>query len=230
MIRPGRKRCEQEAERKHGKNCKACGKWFVYRDRFYCSVECRKSVQAKPVVFNCSQCGKESARDSHKVKNPDRIFCNATCQREFQKSNGASYQSKGLVVVGAKTKKKLELVKRQWKAKQRQERQLRSAGFEWWRKCKSSAAEFSRIETSSQWDRRFASASSLLKKRRDPVFKLESVKACGWHSVVAANKKRLRIDQRRKEDIEWSNKINRTARSCKRRLQARSKSGTGSCG
>lgn len=214
-------------EEKHGKHCKACGAWFVNRDRFYCSTECRKSVIAKPFEFTCPSCGKESIRDPHKVKNPRRIFCNKECQNAFQKNNYRAYQPNSREKDWVKRSVK---AKKRWRFDSRKQRKKESTGHAWWVKCKQGLSRLLWLQGRSDWDRRCSSASNMLKSRGTPAFRLERYTVLDWDKTIRKNRKRLAIDKRTKEELQWAIKINHTIRACKRRLAARSKSDIGSCG
>lgn len=227
MIKRGPKPNHEAQAAKYGKNCKACGTWFVNRDRYYCSTECRKSVVAKPVEFTCQHCGKRGTRDPHGIKNINRMFCNKECQNAFQRNHYRIYQPNSKK---ADSGKRSANAKKRWFSERRKQRKMQSIEYAWWKKFKSSLACTARLEARSGWDRKCASASSILKKRREPVFKLQKQFALDWDAVIRDNRKRLRIDKRSKEEIEWAKKINHTVRACKRRLAARNKSDTGRSG
>lgn len=221
------KRVTEAYAAKHGKHCKACGCWFVHKDRFYCSLECRKSAVAKPIQFACSHCGKAGVRGPHKVKNPERIFCSKQCQNAFQKTNYADYQN---IAAKPVSKTRTRIAKSKWYTKRRKERLKNSKSAEWWSKCVEGVSSILRLNTVSDWDRRCSSAASMMKKRREPVFRLEAIRVLTWSRTIAKNRKRLWVDDRPKEQIEWSKKINHTAKACKRRFAARSRDAIGRSG
>ena len=221
------KRTAEACAAKHGKHCKSCGCWFVHRDRVYCSLECRKSSVAKPVRFACSHCGKEGVRDPHKVKNPERMFCSKQCQNAFQKTNYADYQNTAALPI---SKTRTKVAKSKWYAKRRKERLTNSQSAGWWLKCMECSSRIMRSVEISEWDRRCDSAASMMRKRREPVFRLEAIRVLTWNRTIAKNKRRLWVDDRPKDQIEWSKKINHTAKACKRRFAARSKDAIGRCG
>ena len=227
MIEQGRKADPESQVAKHGKNCKACGTWFVNRDRFYCSPECRKSVVAKPVEFTCSNCGRKSTRNPHKIKNPKRIFCNKECQNKFQKANYAVYQN---TVAKPVSKTKTNIAKSKWYTKCRDERRKNSIAGGWWLKCVKCKSRADQYLKQSAWDRRCYSAVKMIKERREPVFALQRSRGFTWDKTIKQNKKRLRVDNRPKDEIEWSTKINYSVRACKRRFLAKNKSDTGCFG
>lgn len=214
-------------ELKHGKNCKGCGVWFVDRDRFYCTAECRKSAVAKPVEFCCAYCGTQGFKDLHSIKNPSRIFCNPECQKQFQATRYWDYQSKGKAKHGVVSLAKSKKAKSKWESQRREERMQSSNGAKWWSKCLESKTRIYWAAERTGWEQRCGSAAVMLKKRREPVFRLERQAVHSWDRTIRNNKRRLKIDSRTKEQIEWSNKINHTVRACKRRFAARNKGDTG---
>jgi hypothetical protein len=217
-------------EAKHGKHCKKCGVWFVDRDRFYCSGECRKSIVAKPVVFNCSHCGIDSIRNPHRISNLNRMFCSRSCQDAFQRIRWDDYQTKGKrdhrVVSFVKTKK----AKSKWINQRRLERRKNSEGAKWWSRCKTQTKKLEVIAKVSDWGRRCNSAASFLKSRREPTFKTEKHAIHSWGKTIIRNRRRLQIDLRTKEEIQWSKKIKTAVRGCKRRFLAKNKNAIGYCG
>ena len=208
-------------EKKHGKHCKKCGVWFVDRDRFYCTAECRKSAVAKPVEFCCAYCGTQGFKDPHSINNPSRIFCNRECQKQFQATRYWDYQSKGKAKHGVVSLAKSRKAKAKWENQRREERTQSSNGAKWWSKCLEAKTRIYWAAGRTDWDQRCGSALSMLKKRREPMFRLERQAVHSWDRTIRNNKKRVKIDPRTKEQIEWSNKINHTVRACKRRFAAR---------
>lgn len=235
------KRCKQccenlknarkfRVEAKHGKHCKTCGTWFVKRHNSYCSVECKKEAPRKVVEFTCANCGKHGMRVPSGIKNPSRVFCDPKCQKQFQATRFWDYQTRGQRDLGVPSIAKSKKAKAKWKICSRKQRLQTSEGAKWWSKCKEAKANITRQVDLCDWDRRCASATSMLKQRREPVFRLEKQKVYSWDKTISGNRKRLRKDLRSKEEIAWSNKINHTVRACKRRLQARSKDDIGTVG
>lgn len=220
----------EDKEKKHGKHCKTCGVWFVKKNYFYCSDECRKSSVANPVVFNCSHCGIESIRNPHKIKNANRMFCSRDCQTAFQCVRWYDYQTKGerdrRVVSFVKTKK----AKSKWINQRRLERRKNSEGAKWWARCETQTKRLAGLIEVSDWGRRCNSAAGLLKSRREPTFKTERHAIHSWEKTISRNRGKLRIDLRTKEEIQWSKKINTAVRGCKRRFLAKNKNATGYCG
>ena len=217
-------------ELKHGKNCKGCGVWFVDRDRFYCTAECRKSAVAKPVEFCCAYCGTQGFKDLHSIKNPSRIFCNPGCQKQFQATRYWDYQSKGQRDRGVASRGKTKIARSKWAKQRRLERLQSSNGAKWWSKCKEQASKVNGQFEVSDWDRRCNSAASLLKSRFEPTFKLEGCKVHSWGKTISRNRGKLRIDSRTKEEIQWSKKFSSVARNCRRRFLAKNKNATGCFG
>lgn len=227
MMKPGRKPNPEAYAAKHGKNCKACGTWFVYKDRFYCSTDCRKSVVAKPVEFTCRNCGKNSTRHPHNIKNPKRMFCNKECQNAFQKAKYEDYQNISLKPI---SEARSTLARSRWYVGRRKERRKNSQSGDWWSKCLECSSRIMGTADIPEWNKRCASASSMMKRRREPIFRLETVGVFTWDKTIAKNRKSLWVDDRPKEQIEWSKKINHTVRSCKRRFVAKNKNATGRYG
>lgn len=195
-------------EEKHGKHCKACGTWFVYKDRFYCSTRCRKSVVAKPIEFTCSNCGKQSRRDPHKVKNPRRIFCNKECQNAFQKNNNSLYQINGRVVDWAEKSRK---AKERWIRIKNRTKAKTEKGT-WFAKC---LKETTRSQSSvGSWKKRCVAAVSSLADRWLGGFRLKSIKIVGsWDRRIQLERPRLHPKRRSK----WKQRCETASRNMRRR-------------
>lgn len=230
VIKRGRPANREAYEAKHGKHCKGCGVWFAKRDNFYCSAECRKSANAKPVAFCCAYCGAPGFRDRSRIKNPSRIFCNPECQKQFQSTRYWDYQSKGLRDRGLPSRGKSKIAKSKWTKQRQLERLQSSSGAKWWSKCKEQAAKVNGQFEVSDWDRRCSSAASLLKSRFESTFKLERCKVHSWAKTISRNRGKLRIDSRTKEEIQWSKKLSSVARNCRRRFLAKNKNDIGCFG
>ena len=214
-------------ESKHGKNCKICGVWFVDRDRFYCTVECRRAAIAKPVECKCSNCKIDILRSPHNLKNPERVFCSKSCQSDFQSKHWFEYQKKSQDELYPTSKTKTKIARSKWANQRRLERRKNSIAAKWWSKCMDGKSRIYRQAGRADWEQRCGSAAVMLKKRREPVFRLERQAVHSWDRTIRNNKRRLKIESRTKEQIEWSNKINHTVRACKRRFAARNKGDTG---
>lgn len=200
-------------EKKHGKHCKKCGVWFVDRDRFYCSEECRKSIVAKPVVFNCSHCGMESIRDPHKISNLDRMFCSRDCQTAFQRVRWSDYQSKGKEIFLPFIKAKA--ARKKWFSSRAQEK-ANSVKGRWFARClvetKDAPKEL------SQWEKRCAAAMTSIAKRQVTQFGFRSVRIVGsWDRRIQLEKPRLH----KKEKCEWKQRCETVSRNIRRRMAIR---------
>lgn len=217
-------------ESKHGKNCKTCGVWFVNRDRFYCTVECRRAAIAKPVECKCSNCKIDILRSPHNLKNPERVFCSKSCQSDFQSKHWLEYQKKSQDELYPTSKTKTKIARSKWANQRRLERRKNSIAAKWWSKCKEQTAKLKNQIEVSDWDRRCNSAASLLKSRFEPTFKLEMYKVHSWEKTISRNRGKLRIDSRTKEEIQWSKKFSSVARNCRRRFLAKNKNDTGCSG
>ncbi len=211
-------------EEKHGKHCKACGTWFVYKDRFYCSKECSQNRPKKVCRKTCDYCRSEFERSLSSEKGQRFNFCSVACQNAFQRASYFQYQNETPRPI---SKSRTRNARSKWYTERRRQRRKNSQSANWWSKCLDCSSRIMRSVEISEWDRRCDSAASITKKRREPVFKLESIRVLTWDKTIGKNRNRLLVDHRPKEQIEWSNKINRTTRSCKRRLAARSKNDTG---
>ena len=214
------------ASSKHGKNCKICGKWFVHRDRFYCSKECRESKPKRVSLRTCSRCGVDFLRECSREKNQRLNFCSVRCQNEFQRNNYFAYHPNATRAI---PKDKSAQVRRKWHKERSAERRLRSVAFAWWKKCKESVAAIDG-QVVSPWDRRIASAVALLRERAEPTFKLERVKIMEWDATLRNATKEFRVNPRSIEEKRWSRKISNAVKSLARRFEAQSKKRTGSCG
>lgn len=211
-------------EEKHGKHCKVCGNWFVNRDRFYCSTECNENRPKKICRKTCHYCKSEFERALSYEKGQRFNFCSVACQNAFQRISYFQYQNETPRPI---SKTRTKAAKSRWYTKRRKERRKKSQAAIWWAKCVECSFSIFRSRIMSEWDRRCQSAASMMKKRSNPVFKLESNRVFTWGKTITRNRSRLRSDSRPKEQIEWSKKINHTVRACKRRFAARNKSDTG---
>ena len=214
-------------EEKHGKHCKTCGTWFVYKDRFYCSSDCSQNRPKKVCLKTCSYCETQFERALSYDKGQRFNFCSVDCQNAFQRASYFQYQNETPRPV---SKIRTRAARSKWYTKRRRERRKNSQAAIWWSRCVDCRSNMVRSSSLSEWDRRCNSAASMMKTRRDPVFRLEANRILNWDKVIAKNKRRLRVDNRPKEEKEWSKRINHTVRACKRRFAARSKDAIGRSG
>ena len=214
------------ASERHGKHCKSCGVWFVHRDRFYCSKECRESRPKRVDLRTCSRCGVEFLRERSREKNQKRSFCSMQCQNEFRKNNYFDYHPNAR---RSDPKKNSGRVRSRWHKERSAERRSRSIAFAWWKKCKDSVAVL-HVSTVAPWDRRISSAARLLRTRADPTFKLDRVKIYTWESALKNARASIRLGCRKKEKKKWSKKINNVAKNLRKRFEVKSKRNTGSYG
>lgn len=195
-------------EEKHGKNCRACGTWFVRKDRFFCSAECRKSVVAKPFEFACSNCKKQSVRDPHKVKNPSLTFCSKECHKAFQKNNNSLYQTNGRIVDWTEKSKK---AKERWIRIKKREKAKTEKGS-WFAKCLKETTK-SELPVGS-WKKRCVAAVSSLSDRWLGEFRLKSIKIVGsWDRRIQLERPRLNQKRRSK----WKQRCETASRNMRRR-------------
>lgn len=211
---------------KHGKSCKTCGKWFVHKDRFYCSKECRESKPKRVNLRTCSRCGVEFLRECSREKAQRLNFCSVRCQNEFQRNNYFAYHPNATRAI---PKDKSAQVRRKWHKERSAERRLRSVAFAWWKKCKESVAAIDG-QVVSPWDRRITSAAALLRERAEPTFKLERVKIMTWDATLRNAMKEFSVDPRSIEEKRWSRKISNAVKSLARRFEAQSKRRIGNYG
>lgn len=214
------------ASSKHGKNCKTCGKWFVHRDRFYCSKECREFKPKRASLKTCNHCGVEFLREYSREKAQRLNFCSVRCQNEFQRNNYFDYHPNAR---RSDLKKNSGRVRSRWYRERSAERRSRSIAFAWWKKCKDSVAVL-HVSTVAPWDRRISSAARLLRTRADPTFKLDRVKIYTWESALKNAMASTRLGCRKEEKKKWSKKINNVVKNLKKRFEVKSKRNTGSYG
>ena len=196
-------------ESKHGKNCKWCGVWFVDRDRFYCTVECRKSAVAKPVEFCCAYCGAHGFKDPHSIKNPSRIFCGPECQNQFQATRYWDYQSKGQRINWMPSNCKA--AKKRWLARRAAYKADKPKG-KWFAKCMAETRGLPR--PSSGWEKRCDAAIRSIAGRVLGDFRLRSVKITGsWERRVQLEQPRLYQKGRTK----WKQRCETATRNMRRR-------------
>ena len=213
-------------EKKHGKNCKTCGKWFVHRDRFYCSSDCREAKPKNVECKTCSHCGVSFFRDQSRQKNQTLSFCSVSCQNEFKRNDYFAYYPNAR---RADPKRNSDQVRRRWHKERSDDRRARSTAFAWWKKCRNSVAVL-HSSTVTPWDKRVSSAARLLRTRSDPTFKLDRVKTYTWDSALKNAMASIRFDCRKEEKKKWSKKINNVVKHLKRRFEVKSKRNTGSYG
>lgn len=214
-------------EEKHGKHCKACGNWFFCSRSVYCSRKCSQNRQKKVCLKTCSYCGTQFERALSYDKGQRLNFCSVACQNAFQRVSYFQYQNETPRPV---SKIRTRAARSKWYTKRRKERRKNSQAAIWWSRCVDCRSNMVRSSGLSEWDRRCNSAASMMKKRREPVFRLEANRILTWDKVIAKNKGRLRVDNRPKEEKEWSKRINHTVRACKRRFAARNRNDTGGFG
>ena len=198
-------------ESKHGKHCKGCGAWFAKRDSSYCTAECRRQNIATRLVYLCSHCGQRVRKRT--VSRASFQFCNKDCQAAFQSRVGYDAAKKQ-----ASQKRKSLLAKAKRAKRISDERKAGSEGFKWWSLCKSQAIETIKQQP-SQWDRRLASAASLIRKRFEPVFKLKSKRIWTWESKIAKERSvRLKSKPIHGEELKWNNRIQQAAKNAHKRF------------
>lgn len=175
----------------------------------------------------CDYCRSEFERALSSEKGQRFNFCSVACQNAFQRTSYFQYQNETPRPI---SKARTRNARSKWYTERRKQRRKSSQSADWWSKCLDCSSRIMRDVEISEWDKRFSSAASMMKKRREPVFRLEAIRVFTWDKTISKNKKRLRVDDRPKEQIEWSKKINHTVRSCKRRFAAKNKDATGPCG
>jgi hypothetical protein len=84
--------------------------------------------------------------------------------------------------------------------------------------CKSQSFELLKQQP-SRWDKRLASAASLIKKRFEPVFKLKSKKIWSWESKIARERSiRLKSKTTHGGELKWNNRIQQAAKNAHKRF------------
>lgn len=197
--------------RKHEKQCKECGVIFSGRDKVFCSNNCKRSNAENRLTYSCCHCGATVRKRS--VSTARFQFCNKDCQRAFQNRVGYDASKKQ-----AAQKRKSLLAKAKRVRCLSDQRKARSAGFEWWSLCKSQSFELLKQQP-SRWDKRLASAASLIKKRFEPVFKLKSKKIWSWESKIARERSiRLKSKTTHGGELKWNNRIQQAAKNAHKRF------------
>lgn len=203
-----------ETIEKHKKACAGCGIVFSKRDNTYCSNDCKAKHIQKKNTRTCDNCGKQFVR---KYKQTTKhTMCSRECQAKVQSRLGiAYYESKAFDVC---VKSKTLRIKKRYKAKRSALRKEASEGYAWWRLCKSQTSRINSPKTNS-WDRRCNSAASSMRKRFEPVFRLETKKSWDWDSKINIERiVRLRVSNITTEDIKWNNRIQQASKNAHNRF------------
>jgi hypothetical protein len=197
--------------RKHEKQCKGCGFTFSDRDKVFCSDDCKRLYAKNRLTYSCCHCGRTVRKRS--VSAARFQFCNKDCQTAFQNQVGYDTGKKQ-----ASQKRKSLLAKAKRAKRISEERKAGSEGFKWWSLCKNQAIETAKQQP-SQWDKRLASAASLIRKRFEPVFKLKSKKIWTWESKIAKERSaRLKSKPIHGEESKWNNRIQQAAKNAHKRF------------
>jgi hypothetical protein len=197
--------------RKHEKQCKGCSVTFSDRDKVFCSDDCRRIYTENRLTYSCCHCGGTVRKRS--VSTARFQFCDKDCQTAFQNRVGYDAGKKQ-----AAQKRKSLLAKAKRAKRLSDQRKAGSSGFEWWSLCKSQSFELLKQQP-SQWDKRLASAASLIRKRFEPVFKLKSKRIWSWESKIARERSiRLKSKPTYGDELKWNNRIQQAAKNAHKRF------------
>lgn len=193
---------------KHGKHCKACGTWFVYKDRFYCSSDCSRNRPKKVCRKTCDYCRSEFNRELSFEKGQRFNFCSVSCQNAFQKNNYSLYQTNGRIVDWTEKSRK---AKERWVRGKNRKKAKTEKGV-WFAKClKETTRSESRV---GSWKKRCVAAVSSLADRWLGEFRLKSIKIVGsWDRRIQLERPRLHPKRRSK----WKQRCETANRNMRRR-------------
>lgn len=222
---------KERVEQKNGKHCKTCGVWFVYKDRSYCSKQCRDAAPSRAAIgkYTCKTCGCEVVRQACRVKNPSIVFCSKQCQSNAQRGTGIGFEA--INRPDTYWARRSKAARQRWVKERRGERKQASVRYRWFVAIKDAIGKKRREASQTEWDRRVMSAVGCLRTRREPVFRLQKQKTkATWDVAISKARTSLRVSVNKTEDAKWSVKIHRTVKSCKRRFEAKSKRNAGRLG